>query len=308
MGFTFGIFPGFVENLTSLFLFFILLIQWSEALVLTGSSSGEYSSPQIKGYFLNNFRSQFLITKATSALVGHLLLTALLVSRAISSHHFPLTNLYESLLFLCWALSLIALALEKQADKLTEGGFREDSTLNLPLGLILSPVILLIYLFANFTLPAEMLKISPLVPALQSNWLLMHVSVMILAYGALLAGSLLAVAYLVVKSENRNKALFLDQLSYRVLGIGFPLLTLGIISGAIWANQAWGSFWSWDPKETWALITWFVFASYLHLRMNQGWQGDKPAYLALFGFFVVWICYLGVNIFGSGLHSYGFLS
>jgi len=97
----------------------------------------------------------------------------------------------------------------------------------------------------------------------------------------------------------------LDNLSYRALGLGFPLLTIGILSGAVWANEAWGSYWSWDPKETWALITWLVFAIYLHARLNRGWRGSKPALIAATGFVVVWICYLGVNMLGTGLHSYG---
>ena len=97
----------------------------------------------------------------------------------------------------------------------------------------------------------------------------------------------------------------LDNLSYRTLGFGFPLLTIGILSGAVWANEAWGSYWSWDPKETWALITWLVFAIYLHTRLTKGWKGTGPALIATGGFVIVWICYLGVNLLGTGLHSYG---
>ena len=97
----------------------------------------------------------------------------------------------------------------------------------------------------------------------------------------------------------------LDNLSYRTLGFGFPLLTIGILSGAVWANEAWGSYWSWDPKETWALITWLVFAIYLHTRLTKGWKGTGPALIATGGFIIVWICYLGVNLLGTGLHSYG---
>ncbi len=97
----------------------------------------------------------------------------------------------------------------------------------------------------------------------------------------------------------------LDNISYRIIGLGFPLLTIGIIAGGVWANEAWGSYWSWDPKETWALITWLVFAAYLHSRITKGWQGRKPAILAASGFVVVWVCYLGVNLLGKGLHSYG---
>ncbi len=100
----------------------------------------------------------------------------------------------------------------------------------------------------------------------------------------------------------------LDNLSYRIIGLGFPLLTTGIIAGAVWANEAWGAYWSWDPKETWALITWFVFAAYLHARITKSWQGKRPAILASIGFVVVWICYLGVNFLGKGLHSYGWIA
>ena len=99
----------------------------------------------------------------------------------------------------------------------------------------------------------------------------------------------------------------LDNLSYRIIGLGFPLLTIGIVAGAVWANEAWGSYWSWDPKETWALITWLVFAAYLHARITKSWQGKGPAILASLGFVVVWVCYLGVNFLGKGLHSYGWI-
>ena len=154
---------------------------------------------------------------------------------------------------------------------------------------------------------------SPLVPALQSNWLMMHVTVMILSYAALILGSLLSIGFLVIsnglQTNNRlNLAKTLDNLSYRILGLGFPLLTIGILSGAVWANEAWGSYWSWDPKETWALLTWLVFAIYLHTRLTKGWEGKKPALIASLGFVTVWVCFLGVNLIGEGLHSYGWLS
>jgi len=110
---------------------------------------------------------------------------------------------------------------------------------------------------------------------------------------------------IILSPERLNIAQILDNISYRIIGLGFPLLTIGIIAGAVWANEAWGSYWSWDPKETWALITWLVFAAYLHARITKGWQGRKPAILAATGFAVVWVCYLGVNLLGKGLHSYG---
>jgi cytochrome c-type biogenesis protein CcsB len=200
--------------------------------------------------------------------------------------------------------------------------------------------------FANLTLSPEMQKSSPLVPALQSNWLMMHVSMMLLSYATLIMGSLLCILFLVI-SRNKDVDLkvmddsslplynimldyyeakllspsteiselgklkllqSIDNWSYRIIGLGFPFLTIGIISGGVWANEAWGSYWSWDPKETWALITWLVFATYLHARITKGWDGKKTAILGGLGFFVIWICYLGVNFLGKGLHSYGWLS
>ena len=220
-------------------------------------------------------------------------------------------------------------------------------------GAIILPIILFITNFADLTLPLEMQKASALVPALQSNWLMMHVSLMMLSYALLLLGSLFSIIFLLtftfyqkifplsetqpqleqeigqarqpssdyensytipinfnITLEPRiiNFLSLLDIWSYRVISLGFPLLTIGIIAGAVWANEAWGSYWSWDPKETWALITWLVFAAYLHVRLIAGWSGKGPAILASLGFFVVWVCYLGVNFLGQGLHSYGWLS
>lgn len=247
------------------------------------------------------------------------------------------------------------------------------------IGFLLVSSSLFIYTFATWLLPSSMKVIQPLVPALKSNWLFMHVSIMILSYAALLAGSLFSILYLVLFYKNQSKVvqgfplvgkakppetggstagglrpgerrtgegplwssaegrdlrssgslsslgasnssgvstlpqltgvsqvlLSLDSLSYRSLAVAFPLLTLGILSGSVWANEAWGSYWSWDPKETWALITWFFYSIYLHLRIQKLWAGEKAAWVASGGFFVVWICYLGVNLLGKGLHSYG---
>lgn len=250
---------------------------------------------------------------------ANIALLFLLILRWLESGHFPLSNLYESLMFLCWALTSFHLILETNINKTIRW-----------LGAITSPTALFTNAFANFSLPVEMQRSSALVPALQSNWLMMHVTVMILSYGALIFGSLLSIGFLILTANSpdfqatelpssKNEATLkksslkkewaenLDNLSYRMLGIGFPLLTIGILSGAVWANEAWGSYWSWDPKETWALLTWFVFAIYLHTRITKNWQGRKPAVIAAFGFIIVWICYLGVNLLGEGLHSYGWL-
>ena len=298
-------------------------------------------------------QTSFRIQKPNIALIlcglANISLFILLTLRWKESGHFPLSNLYESLMFLSWNLTAIQLFLATRVRM-------ADSLL---LGTLTSPMALLTNTFATFSLPLDMKTSSSLVPALQSNWLVMHVTVMILSYSALIFGSLLAMAFLIltwqsdpdivntelnslagstpvypesgesstllleysetVDSKNLERSKFLgkttfelsrmiDNLSYRILGIGFPLLTIGILSGAVWANEAWGSYWSWDPKETWALLTWLVFAIYLHTRLNKGWEGKKPAIIASVGFFVVWMCFLGVNLLGEGLHSYGWIS
>ena len=261
---------------------------------------------------------------------------AFLGFRWFSSGHFPLSNLYESLLFLSWSLTTLLVFLNydlaSKKPTLTSPVFQFNQVSKKRieskafLGSVLTPVILLIHTFATFILPAELRVSTALVPALQSNWLVMHVTVMVLSYAALLAGCLFAIAYLVIcfidplvtkqsgtllshDSQGtflQQLAIQLDNLSYRILGLGFPLLTIGLLSGAIWANQTWGSYWSWDPKETWALITWFIFAIYLHTRISKGWNGKESAFLAVFGFIILWVCYLGVNLMGKGFHSYGF--
>ena len=268
-----------------------------------------------------------------STSIATLFLFFILCSRWVVAGYFPLSNLYESLLFLTWILLAAYLYIE------TKTGSRL-------IGAIVVPITLLISGFANLTLSPEMQKSSPLVPALQSNWLMMHVSMMLLSYGTLIMGSLLCILFLVIsgykdvdlKSTDTSSSAFynvmvdyyeaklissssevsdfgklkllqsIDNWSYRIIGLGFPFLTIGIISGGVWANEAWGSYWSWDPKETWALITWLVFATYLHARITKGWEGKKTALLGGLGFFVIWICYLGVNFLGKGLHSYGWVS
>ena len=284
---------------------------------------------------LSLFNNSYLLAKIGqfSALTANIILFFILCSRWLVAGYFPLSNLYESLLFLAWILLTIYLYIEtKTKSKL--------------IGSVLIPVVVFISGFANLTLSPEMQKSSPLVPALQSNWLMMHVSMMLLSYGTLIIGSLLCILFLVISRYNHidlkiidNSSLplynimldyyeakplsasteiselgklklleSLDNWSYRIIGLGFPFLTIGIISGGVWANEAWGSYWSWDPKETWALITWLVFATYLHARITKGWEGKKTAILGSLGFFVIWICYLGVNFLGKGLHSYGWLS
>uniref|UniRef100_UPI003002BE09 cytochrome c heme attachment protein n=1 Tax=Aspidistra yunwuensis TaxID=2917581 RepID=UPI003002BE09 len=265
-------------------------------------------------------------------------ITGLLVTRWISSRHFPLSNLYESLIFLSWSFSIIHLISKIWNHK-------ND------LSAITAPSAIFTQGFATSGLSSEMHQSSRLVPALQSQWLMMHVSMMLLSYAALLCGSLLSVAFLVItfrknvdifcqrkiflikiksfffdKIEylNKKKNVFnlnsfvpfrnyykyqltrrLDYWSYRVISLGFTFLTIGILSGAVWANEAWGSYWNWDPKETWAFITWTIFAIYSHTRTNQSLQGTNSSLVASIGFLIIWICYFGINLLGIGLHSYG---
>nr|YP_010330974.1 cytochrome c heme attachment protein [Forsskaolea angustifolia]UNY34279.1 cytochrome c heme attachment protein [Forsskaolea angustifolia] len=267
-------------------------------------------------------------------------ITGLLVTRWIYLQHLPLSNLYESLIFLSWSFSSIHMVpyLKKKKNFLN-------------LNAITAPSAIFTQGFATSGLLNEMNRSEILVPALQSHWLMMHVSMMVLGYTALLCGSLLSLVLLVItfqnfikiftKSKNKNLVndLFslgeiqyiiekktylittsflsssnyyrfqliqqLDLWSYRIISLGFIFLTIGILSGAVWANEAWGSYWSWDPKETWAFITWTVFAIYLHTRTNKNFESVNSAIVAWMGFLIIWICYFGVNLLGIGLHSYG---
>nr|QWL17004.1 cytochrome c heme attachment protein [Plantago aristata] len=268
-------------------------------------------------------------------------ITGLLVTRWIYSGHFPLSNLYESLIFLSWSFSLFQIV----------PYFKKKKNI---ISTIIGPSALFTQGFATSGLLTEIRESAILVPALQSEWLIMHVSMMILGYAALLCGSLLSVSLLVLtvrkkrhlittsnhllhlngsllfgeielmieqsnflentsflSTKNYYKSQLIQQLdfwSYRVISLGFIFLTIGILSGAVWANEAWGSYWSWDPKETWAFITWLVFAIYLHTRTNQKWKGRNSAIVASIGFLIIWTCYFGVNLLGIGLHSYGSFS
>ena len=275
------------------------------------------------------------------------LIFCLLGLRWLNYGYFPLSNLYESLLFLAWGITITTVILE----------YKTRTSI---IGAISNPISLFIVGFAGLSLPESMQAPSPLVPALKSNWLMMHVTVMMLSYASLIVGSLLGIFFLILTNGRKEEIILqgnsygnsfgnknlqstaffkedstndysnliveegtkienvkqnrlgllesIDNLSYRTISFGFPMLTIGIIAGAVWANEAWGSYWSWDPKETWALITWLIFATYLHARITKGWEGKKTAILGGLGFFVIWICYLGVNFLGKGLHSYGWVS
>ncbi|HIK39189.1 c-type cytochrome biogenesis protein CcsB [Thermoleptolyngbya sichuanensis A183] len=322
---------GWLDNAAFAVLFVTMLVYWAGA-----------AFPTVP----------YLQTAGTTGMaIANLCIAGLLGARWIEGGYFPLSNLYESLFFVAWGITAMHLLAENMSRSRLVGA-------------VTAPVAMGIAAFAALSLPDAMQHSEPLVPALKSNWLMMHVSVMLLSYAALMVGALMAIAFLIVTrgqevelrgssvgtggfrdaryrikragqavdtlepltASTGNTAVLetapavaaaplspqrlsladtLDNISYRIIGLGFPLLTIGIIAGAVWANEAWGSYWSWDPKETWALITWLVFAAYLHARITRGWQGRRPAILAASGFLVVWVCYLGVNLLGKGLHSYG---
>ena len=217
--------------------------------------------------------------------------------------HAPFSNLYESLIFFSWTIMLLYLIVEWR-------------TKNKTLGVFVSPLAFLALAYASFS-PSVDSRIQPLVPALKSNWLIAHVITCFFGYAAFGISFGLSLMYLIKKGhkEDQKENLFtkftkllprtaiLDDLNYQIVAIGFLMLTLGIITGSVWANSAWGSYWSWDPKETWSLITWIVYAVVLHSRMVRGWRGRKIALLCIVGFTCVLFTYFGVNYL-TGLHSY----
>lgn len=218
--------------------------------------------------------------------------------------HAPMSNLYESIVFFSWTIVLLFAYIDIRYKYRIIGAF-------------VIPFALLGMAWAQLGMNTG---IEPLVPALQSNWLLYHVITCFLGYAAFAVACGISIMYLIktaiegtdssASSAGGLMSMFpplkvLDDLNYRAIMIGFPLLTLGIITGAAWANYAWGTYWSWDPKETWSLIVWFVYAAFLHARITKGWVGKRAAWLSVIGFAATIFCYLGVNLFLSGLHSYG---
>ncbi len=205
--------------------------------------------------------------------------------------HAPLSNLYESLIFFGWSI-LLALILMKIR-------FRADVVVLLGL-----PLVFLVMAYTFLEDP----NIKPLIPALQSNWLVAHVITCFLGYAGFAVSFVAAVLLLLSKGsdqleKNPHFREILDDIVYRSILLGYPLLTLGIITGAAWADYAWGSYWSWDPKETWSLITWLVYSAFLHARLARGWSDEKTAILSVVGFGAVIFTYFGVNYL-PGLHSY----
>ena len=213
--------------------------------------------------------------------------------------HAPLSNLYESLAFFALVIGILYLVIE----------WRYKSRI---IGVFCSPLAFLAIAYASLS-PNISDRIQPLIPALKSNWLIAHVVLCFVGYAAFAVAFGVSIMYLIRQRDtgegktllDRLPALrILDELNHQLIMFGFLFLSAGIITGAVWANSAWGRYWGWDPKETWSLITWFIYATLLHAKLMRGWHGRRIAFLSILGFFAVLFTYFGVNLL-PGLHSYG---
>jgi len=213
--------------------------------------------------------------------------------------HAPLSNLYESLIFFAWTIVAIYLFIERKYNNRVIGAFT-------------TPIAFLAMAYASLS-PNISDRIQPLIPALKSNWLIAHVMTCFIGYAAFAIAFGVSCMYLFKQKDTDESGPLLkffpninmlDELTHQLVMFGFLFLSAGIITGAVWANSAWGRYWGWDPKETWSLITWFVYATLLHARLMRGWHGKRIAILSIVGFGAVLFTYFGVNLL-PGLHSYG---
>ncbi len=241
-----------------------------------------------------------------TVLIGVVVHTAAIALRWIESYkmgadvgHAPLSNMYESMVFFSWCIMVIYILFEFKTKQKIIGAFVA------PLGFLGIAIVALFFDFSP--------EITPLVPALKSIWLEIHVITCFIGYGAFAVAFACSIMFLVKKRQEDNNiqgdrlppSKTSEEISYKSIAVGFPFLTAGIVTGAIWANSAWGTYWSWDPKETWSLITWFMYAAFLHARYTKGWRGRKMAIISIVGFLFVVFTYWGVNFLLAGLHSYG---
>lgn len=239
-----------------------------------------------------------------TAIVGVAGNTAGIIVRWVESYslgigHAPLSNLYESLVFFAWTIIVVYLFIERKYENRIIGAFT-------------TPLAFLAMAYASLS-PNISDRIQPLLPALKSNWLIAHVIACFIGYAAFAMAFGISWMYLFKQKDTEDKSKLLahfpkpgilDDLNHQLIMFGFLFLTVGIITGAVWANSAWGRYWGWDPKETWSLITWFIYATLLHARRMRGWHGKRIAYLSIIGFIAVLFTYFGVNYL-PGLHSYG---
>jgi cytochrome c-type biogenesis protein CcsB len=212
--------------------------------------------------------------------------------------HAPLSNLFESLVFFAWITGIVYLVVEHRYKNRVIGAFA-------------MPLVCLALAYASLGTGKQ---IQPLIPALKSNWLIAHVITCFIGYAAFAVAFGISIMYLIKRGRDMDRgtgiiarlpsARLMDELNHQLIMFGFLFLTVGIITGAVWANSAWGRYWGWDPKETWSFVTWLVYATLLHARLMRGWRGNRIAILTLIGFAAVLFTYFGVNLL-PGLHSYG---
>ena len=214
--------------------------------------------------------------------------------------HIPVSNLYEVFIMFAVMTAMLYLHYERRYNNRAMGAF------------VLTVVSAAVGFLLWYTFERGAHEIQPLVPALQSYWMKIHVPANFIGYGAFALAAMLGVAYLLLESFPGGKMAarlpsleVLDDIMYKSIALGFAFFTVATVLGAMWAAEAWGGYWSWDPKETWALIVWLNYAAWLHLRLTKGWRGKPLAWWAIVGLFVTLFAFLGVNMFLSGLHSYG---
>ncbi len=251
--------------------------------------------------FKKQFAGKFATWITLAGLAGNILG---IVMRWVESYqmgfgHAPLSNLFESLIFFSATIVLIYLFIERKYGNRVIGAFT-------------TPIAFLAMAYASLS-PNISDRIQPLLPALKSNWLIAHVITCFIGYAAFAIAFGVSIMYLVKRRDSANQSSVLnllpdvdvlEELTHQLIMFGFLFLSAGIITGAVWANSAWGRYWGWDPKETWSLITWIVYATLLHARLIQGWRGKRIAVLSIVGFGAVIFTYFGVNLL-PGLHSYG---
>lgn len=258
-------------------------------------------------YFFSTlaYLSYIIFLKETFSKLGSLIVTIgfgihtlAIVIRYTEAGYTPVTNLYESLSFFAWMIIIVLLVTKTKYQIKVLGSF-------------LTPIALILMVIA-FSLPKE---IHSLAPVLRSYWHPFHVIFSFLGNAIFTLTFCSGVMYLLQEHQIKSKKIgaltkrlpplkVLDDLNYQSLTFGFPFLTIGIITGAIWAEVAWGRYWGWDPKETWSLITWLLYAALLHQRLTVGWRGRKAAMMSIFGFMAVLFTFLGVNLLLPGLHTY----
>ena len=228
-------------------------------------------------------------------ITGFLLHTLAMLIRGINAGRLPLTNQYEFASAFAWGLCFVSIIF------IYKYKFQALATFSVPV----------VFLMIGYA-AMQSKEVHELMPALRSNWLGFHVSTAIIAYGAFGVSFAISIMY-ILREKSADNAFFrqhvpsgekLDLISYRAVSLGVLFLSFCMISGAIWAENAWGSYWSWDPKETWSLVTWFIYFIYLHLRLRSGWKEKRAAWFSIIGFICVIFTYIGVNTLLPGVHSY----